>query len=996
MNVQTSFITVSAPVPTTGRTVLSYSSRNSTSRYAIATATAKYIDRGTNVSWQNPSAFIPFEKKTSGYLLGCIKKILNRSRDPILWKLDPLNFMSEPLRSAMHSFLTDLSLYDESCDNKIYDTTNILYASISQGPEFAKHLDSLKDYTLIRKTFRYLPEHEFDSFRTYSGIVDSIPNRDFKVSMLYRPNDLFRWVPPELNVFDYALDPVIQNREALNLFRHCCRSYLRRFCPKLTPPTELREVVRDTTTSCQEGKTWRLDDEPPAKVRGISKISHIPRELKQSRCASLEEYSSVLRIRWINSAVSKIISRDKRYAQKYDSEDLKKILDTSINPTKTILDTFHKCYDGKVRTSYCRDFSKEGLTKPRNLLGIMLEELHEYFPDELAFIEPHFFDAWDIETPQGNRSTARGHGLGMANELTTFMQFIIEDMNFTKRPNLRAGVDWSGYLNDDAAIIFDKWSFADEYKFVDMKTCSDLGLAFKTKASFLSVGTVVLCEIYSSAYSPKINNKDIFAKVALGTLYKAINASHARSLFSSIEVGVEPVQVQTVQEYWGFVLYPNEFKQIKELGGWIPDTEEKIRIDFAFQNDFDLVGHIQLRAYEAYKEVKFVPHPWDKKKVRTKVYNHYNPEYLRARGVNEFIDSNMMFRPSNYSEENTKCWRDYQKNLKAVFKKLISHKKQMTIKELYEIVASDEIDFDIIPPTNMRSVERSLPFLVQEGKKRDPYSSPGMKIEEQCFYEGSMKYIIEGKPSAGYTANVQYFSQTAAIRLRSQLKHFTKIGNKHILLDSIHFTPGKEVTNSWHNPNLIAMLCERHGLNGHCFLPSFIPLKKKERLFHRRAYYGVIDSREMSVLGELTPDQQYVMHLTKEAWNGNFRHLLEMTNWVKKLPEIGRLLDKTKSFSSEINRIIDIKIDFEENRPHISTLIGEESYIFVEDKFAETIIQINSTELPDFYETLEIDDTPGPVFTESNNFIQPQTFQIEDEIPWSYDSDIEEDFEEVE
>jgi hypothetical protein len=73
----------------------------------------------------------------------------------------------------------------------------------------------------------------------------------------------------------------------------------------------------------------------------------------------------------------------------------------------------------KFKFSYCRDLTKEGLTKPRNLLKIMLECIKKRFED--FPVQPDFFDTYCVLVDGGNVYPPRGHGLGMANELTTLM-----------------------------------------------------------------------------------------------------------------------------------------------------------------------------------------------------------------------------------------------------------------------------------------------------------------------------------------------------------------------------------------------------------------------------------------------------------------------------------------------------------------------------------------------------------------------------------------------
>lgn len=55
-----------------------------------------------------------------------------------------------------------------------------------------------------------------------------------------------------------------------------------------------------------------------------------------------------------------------------------------------------------------RDFKKEGLTKPRILLKLMLQGLKERFPECKAFEYPEFFDTFEIDNLEGD--TIRGHG----------------------------------------------------------------------------------------------------------------------------------------------------------------------------------------------------------------------------------------------------------------------------------------------------------------------------------------------------------------------------------------------------------------------------------------------------------------------------------------------------------------------------------------------------------------------------------------------------------
>lgn len=73
---------------------------------------------------------------------------------------------------------------------------------------------------------------------------------------------------------------------------------------------------------------------------------------------------------------------------------------------------------GKCFSFWCRDFTKEGLTKPRNLLTIILEEMEAKGYD---IINTKFYEGITVLDGENWSEPVRGHGLGMANSLTTLM-----------------------------------------------------------------------------------------------------------------------------------------------------------------------------------------------------------------------------------------------------------------------------------------------------------------------------------------------------------------------------------------------------------------------------------------------------------------------------------------------------------------------------------------------------------------------------------------------
>lgn len=342
--------------------------------------------------------------------------------------------------------------------------------------------------------------------------------------------------------------------------------------------------------------------------------------------------------------------------------------------------------DENYAWSYCRDFKKEGLTKPREILRVMMEELHLAYPTCKAFLDVGFFDRFRIILEDGSiHEPRRGHGLGMANDLTTLMQIIIESM-----VRKRTGISpkWSGYVNDDAALSFRNYAEASEYADEDRVVCESLSLIYKSKATFLSPTSIVMCEVYVQKMNPAANVKAVFASESLKNLLKSINPSHARSMANLMNIeNVDPEWLYEITDYWGWVLYRNEQSDPDWMGGWW--RQIRLGIDVSFWN---LKGHVldlpRSCAFRAYQEVNVEFRPWEKKrKFESKAAQGgcFSKEFL--------IDADLMtvedeFRPSVDSAENCRAWKAFEKKLQKTFGFLQSRSWKIRISEAYESVTT--------------------------------------------------------------------------------------------------------------------------------------------------------------------------------------------------------------------------------------------------------------------------------------------------------------------
>jgi len=242
------------------------------------------------LGWVNPITDIDFSKDN----MHCLKREAMR-----LYKKyssfhgmvkDELKKMVEPLRSAFHSFIVDIATYEQHVKYKTISPKYLFFSSIEQGPAFASWLSGFKDFALARKTFRHFLEHasEYEEYKEFCYIVDDVPNEEFSLDSLFRVNSLFAWTPPTLDLREYSLVEPDQTLSYLKNFRFHARRVLSKIPSNLFDPTPLKSVIRDTTTSCREGPTWKVTHEDPAEVRGVSHIANIPRERKQQRAACVK------------------------------------------------------------------------------------------------------------------------------------------------------------------------------------------------------------------------------------------------------------------------------------------------------------------------------------------------------------------------------------------------------------------------------------------------------------------------------------------------------------------------------------------------------------------------------------------------------------------------------------------------------------------------------------------------------------------------------------
>lgn len=211
---------------------------------------------------------------------------------------------------------------------------------------------------------------------------------------------------------------------------------------------------------------------------------------------------------------------------------------------------FKRC--SKSKGFYCRDIKKEGITKPKWILKELLKALHNRYSENMAFHFPEFFDGPWFEGDKGHR----GHGLGMANELTTLMQIML--FLYTNKVLGDEGeyviATKAFFLNDDAVVFFDEeeqeWgdpleTFVD----IDFHVCQSLGVMAQKDKSFISKDCCVFCEMYYSRKYRTMNDKESYFLRELSIILRSGSILEAKFLLGNMKGSLSQIENMLLSAY---------------------------------------------------------------------------------------------------------------------------------------------------------------------------------------------------------------------------------------------------------------------------------------------------------------------------------------------------------------------------------------------------------------------------------------------------------------
>jgi hypothetical protein len=855
---------------------------------------------GRRLGWLYPTPLITFDQRIGIRLWNVIKNFVwsERWRDLAFSELEGV---AEPYRSALHSLLVNIWSYAESVEPEFRDLScgYIIEQTLRQGPPFAKWVDGLKSYLLTVQCGRQNLDPEI--VLTYAESEGCDP-KFRSLSHIFRANLLFGWDPPHPDIREITSAPLDTEDWALDMFRVGIKKVLTN--PKylfFVPNNDYNTQLKDNTKMVREGPQWTLAPVKPALVRGKSRVAFIPRELKEARAAVVEEHSSVVRIRWIDSEVRRVLNADRRSVMNTRPGPLRAQLIDAIKE-RTRFNHKVRRTETSERWAYCRDFKKEGITKPRVLLKIMLEELHLRFPSADAFLPYYFFDHWEVEDDLGFWTPPRGHGLGMANALTTLMQLGIEEMSRSRMEG-NIGLVYSAYNNDDAALVFESEQHARDFCRIDWNSCDALGLKYKAKSTFIARQHLVLCEQYVST-DDRINDKTSFNYAALANLLKAVNSSHARNMCLSLNLHNVPINfAMEVVNYWGAVLFSNEFSRPRVAGGWFRAIERGVDVSMLKLNGVARPSQMEEAAIFAYRETALSFMPWRKVNVPSKRSLVYPTEWLEQRGEKLFLTNKEVFRPEHAAKEHVRAWVKFEEVLKRNFSRACSWwvrnpKRRQTWSDIYRAEVDARPKEDILPPIFERIATSSFEAsFTDDVEFEHPYRAARSDIDLRAWKDAALKDSyprrmgIRDQISIG-SRDLKNFKKGPAQRALA-MRHLYGLKKVPLKVWNLFLVPSEKSFAYWHNPFAVGSVADSYGRDYSTYIPTYESEEKKKLLDLRDSYYGrKLTWWEWMNIGQVHPSDVFILWLVRESWNTtndvHSREALEvLIKGMKKYPGLG-------------------------------------------------------------------------------------------------------------
>jgi hypothetical protein len=438
---------------------------------------------------------------------------------------------------------------------------SFLVDSIQKGPEFASELKELRQNRFLRGCMVKSRVDLVEADKMSSSYDDTFP---FNHLLFFEEKD-----PQDIKWMNVPVSDISSEDEMI--FKNSLRNILPDN-PTFYDNEDLAYEVRTSSSYSEE-----MEASLPAFFQ----------RLKTGKPKLTSKFTASRKYMMVgpgNSRDSIILTPDSLYTILRIGRDVLSLLDhiktSAMKRGLRIEDVRKKLkkYEHKMKRThgvYVRDFTKEGLTKNRALIRFCKEVLTRVYPGVESF---HYMDIYDnlkivldcdIEGVGKSGQIfepLRGHGLGMANELTTLIQCVLFEIYSGVAPDIE-GL----FYNDDSIVVGLEASLP-LVMHRDIEVMENYSLIYKDKKSYiLEYGGVFLEEYFSIIYEDS-NKKEKLLRCALKNLKLCHNVAQAKSIFNSVEIDLsnELIRKEFIDlvNFWGPEFFEGEENLPHMCGGW--------------------------------------------------------------------------------------------------------------------------------------------------------------------------------------------------------------------------------------------------------------------------------------------------------------------------------------------------------------------------------------------------------------------------------------------
>lgn len=607
-----------------------------------------------------------------------------------------------------------------------------LFEGIQQR-DFAATLKKNRTAAWTRK-FRAVPDEE-------DGLDSYTPTRTAELSDIgdiFNYRYWFRWQEPDPMDYKYTQVGFDEPTEDV---KEKWKEALRRVLPQKHKQVHGDEVLLSMSSSSsrtEDGARSKVYKDKCDPKKNYFSRTHLkgwrtsvykgPTETRDCLTLSIAQSNTV---KWIEKQMASIASETIYSAYGMSPRAFEEELDDFYDP-----DGFY----------YNRDLTKEGLTKPRWILKAIQEVCQERWPENPIWEYFSIYKNLTLMLDGGVKlGTARGHGLGMANALTTIMQcatfsYILAEA--TEDGEIAGEMD-ALFYNDDATIKGTDDVSVLTYSQYENQKIVGLGLLPKESKTYSSK-VMVLCERY---YPKELGVKASYTSYIRRLPFAATNIVVAKTqyymvedpAFGALDVSLLPLLIS----FWGCEHSMEEYNLPWWAGGWLAPKYNGVDLTF-----MDPIPESQY----LYRGINVGPPILKPERfrernnlvLRTPISYTHNFRKDLVTDLPEMFDLEMTpgqlaakFHRS-HDEVQTSKW--YQHILIERFNTWKTPARPRSLVNIYKEIVTKYKFIDFIPPEGEFDEKSPDSVMDKIDRRPQPPEQPNKLLGSLCFFSGQ-KYI---------------------------------------------------------------------------------------------------------------------------------------------------------------------------------------------------------------------------------------------------------------